>query len=249
MPARREPVSEPGPGPVSESVLLRPATADDLPVVGDLYLRSRAAAVPAMPATTHTDDEVHAWVSGWDLDDQDVWVAEDDDVLLGYARVHGAWLDDLYVAPEAAGRGIGSALLDLVRSRSPGGFCLWVFESNAPARGFYARRGFIELECTDGSANEERAPDIRMAWPGVDPLTFLRGLIDDVDEQLGDLLARRAALTRAVQPHKAGAGRDPERERAIAAQLAHRAPALGVTRLSRIVDVIVAESLDAATHD
>ena len=29
-----------------------------------------------------------------------------------------------------------------------------------------------------------------MAWPGADPLAFYRGLIDEVDDQLGDLLAR-----------------------------------------------------------
>ena len=46
---------------------------------------------------------------------------------------------------------------------------------------FYRRHGLVDLERTDGSANEERAPDIRMAWPGADPLAFYRGLIDDVD--------------------------------------------------------------------
>ena len=39
-----------------------------------------------------------------------------------------------------------------------------MFESNAPARAFYARHGLVEREHTDGSENEERAPDLRMAW-------------------------------------------------------------------------------------
>ncbi len=80
------------------------------------------------------------------------------------------WLDDLYVAPAFAGQGIGSALLDLAKAQRPQGFCLWVFESNTPARNFYARRGFVELERTDGSGNEERSPDVQMAWPGTDPI-------------------------------------------------------------------------------
>jgi chorismate mutase len=86
-----------------------------------------------------------------------------------------------------------------------------------------------------------------MAWPGREPLAFFRRLIDDVDDQLGDLLARRAALTRAVQPHKTDLRRDLSREREIAARLALRAPALGEERVERIVHAIITESLDAAT--
>ncbi|MCW2843060.1 MAG: putative acetyltransferase [Nocardioides sp.] len=235
-----------------EHVLLRPATTADLPAVADLHHRVREAAYPRMPRSLHPLSEVRAWVGSWDLAEQEVWVAaagpEDGGALLGYARVRGDWLDDLYVAPEAAGQGIGGTLLDLVKTLRPGGFCLWVFESNDPARGFYEHRGLVDLERTDGDANEEKEPDVRMAWPGARPLAFLRGLIDEVDEQLGDLLARRAALTRAVQDHKPGTARDPARERAIAEALARRAPALGVERLARIVDAVITESLDAARH-
>ena len=91
----------------------------------------------------------------------------------------------------------------MVTSLRPDGFCLWVFESNTPARAFYPGRGCVELERTDGSANEEKAPDIRVAWPGPRPAAgFLRGLIDETDLVLGDVLARRTALTRAVQSVK-----------------------------------------------
>lgn len=226
-------------------MLIRPAEASDAEAVAAVQLRSRAAA--AMPPGVHTDDEVRAWLAGR-LATDEVWVAESDGEVVGYARMTETWLDDLYVAPEHAGRGIGSALLDLAKARRPGGFCLWVFEMNEPARAFYARQGLVELERTDGAANEERSPDVRMAWPGADPLAFLRSLIDEVDEQLGDLLARRAALTRAAQAHKDDPSRDPAREQEIAAALAERAPALGQERLARIVHAIITESLDAATE-
>ena len=224
-------------------MLIRPAEASDAGAIADVQLRSRAAA--PMPPGVHTDDEVRTWLAGR-LETDEVWVAEDGDAVVGYARLTADWLDDLYVVPEHAGQGIGSALLDVAKTQRPGGFCLWVFESNEPARAFYARHGLVELERTDGSANEERAPDVRMAWPGTHPLAFLRGLIDEVDEQLGDLLARRAALTAAVQAHKDDRSRDLERERQIAEALAVRAPALGPDRLARIVHAIITESLDAA---
>lgn len=222
---------------------LRPATESDAAAVTAVHLSSRREA--AMPAGVHTDDEVGAWLAAR-LRDDEVWVAESDGAVVGYARMTATWLDDLYVAPEHARQGVGAALLDLVKAQRPAGFCLWVFEMNAPARAFYARHGLVELERTDGSANEEGEPDVRMAWPGSDPLAFLRRLIDEVDDQLAELLARRTALTAAVQDIKHDRSRDPERERAIAEAMALRAPALGAERLARIVHAIITESLDAA---
>lgn len=227
-------------------VTLRPATDADARAVAEVHLASRRAAV--MPPSVRSEEEAQPWLAAR-LREDSVWVAEVAGRPVGYARWTSTWLDDLYVAPSHAGRGIGSALLDLVKARLPGGFCLWVFEMNGPARAFYARHGLVELEHTDGSGNEERSPDVRMAWPGAEPLRFYRGLIDEVDEQLGDLLARRVALTRAVQQVKQDTSRDAEREREIAASLARRAPELGQERLARIVHTIVTESLDAATRE
>jgi GNAT superfamily N-acetyltransferase len=230
----------------TDEVVLRLAAPDDLPAIADLYLRVREAAVPSMPPQIHTVEEVHAYVGGWDLGKRDVWLAEVDDEPAAFMVVEGDWLNSLYVLPAHAGQGVGSSLLDVAKSLRPGGFCLWVFESNTPARDFYRHRGLVELEHTDGSTNEERAPDLRMAWPGEEPLAFYRGLIDDIDAQLGDLLNRRSALTRAVQLHKGSTERDPDRERAIARALAARAPILGEERAARIVHAIITESLDAA---
>ena len=225
---------------------LRQATAEDKPAIAELNFRVREAAYPAMPRSLHPLHEAQAWVGGWDLSACDVWLAEAGGSLEGYARFDREWLEDLYVDASTQGTGVGSALLDLVKAQRPGGFCLWVFESNEPARAFYRHRGLVELERTDGAGNEEKAPDIRMAWPGPDPLAFYRGLIDDVDAQLGDLLNRRSALTRAVQQVKGSTERDLEREREIARALAARAPLLGEDRAARIVHAIITESLDAA---
>lgn len=228
----------------TDDLVLRPADESDAAAVADIHLASRRGA--AMPPSVHSDDEVRDWLGGRFRSGDEIWLAEVDGAPAGYARMTPTWLDDLYVAPAYAGRGVGSALLDLVKAQRPHGICLWVFESNAAARSFYEHRGFVELEHTDGSGNEERSPDIKLAWPGADPVAFFRGLIDEVDAELGDLLARRAALTAAVQPLKDDPDRDPDRERAIAEAMARRAPALGSDRLARIVHTIITESLDAA---
>ena len=231
---------------MSTELQLRPATAADLPAVAEVHIASRAAALPAIPAGIHTDDEARAWVGSWDLTAYDVWLALRGDEVVGYSRATPAWLDDLYVLPDAQGLGVGAALLDLVKAQHPDGFGLWVFESNAPARRFYTHHGLVELERTDGSGNEEQAPDIKMAWPGADPLAFYRRLIDEVDADLGDLLARRTALTRAVQDVKPSGDRDEQREADIVRRVAAAVPDLGEQRVARILDVIITESLDAS---
>lgn len=231
-------------------LVVRPATSADLPEIAELYWAVRTAAVPAMPPVAGSREEVLAFVRGWAVDepsDREVWLAEDGIGLAGYAVVTGAWLDALYVDPDRQGTGIGSALLELVKARRPSGFGLWVFVSNVPARAFYLRHGLIELETTDGRDNQERSPDVRMVWPGVQPRAFLRGQIDLLDDDLAQLLARRFALTAAVQGYKSRGGhvdRDPVREREIAERMARHVPGLEVERVARILDAIISEGID-----
>ncbi|MBO9520353.1 MAG: GNAT family N-acetyltransferase [Nocardioidaceae bacterium] len=231
---------------MNTDLLTRPAEPEDLAEVAELYLATRRAAVPQMPPMVHPVDEVHAYVARLP-ETKEVWVAERDDIV-GFLVLDGAWLDALYVGPAHQSTGVGSTLLDLAKGLRPEGFGLWVFASNTGARGFYHRHGLVELEHTDGSANEERAPDVRMAWPGTAPLTYLRGQIDEVDDQLALLLARRFALTATVQGFKERGGRegrDPAREAEIAERMARHVPGLGVGAVSRIMDVVIGESLDA----
>ena len=238
----------------TEDLLIRLAAPEEADAVADLHSRSRAAVVPAMPPTIHTSEETRAWMRGRVGSTHDVWVAERSGSLVGYAALSHSpdgdeWLDDLYVAPEATGQGIGSALLGLAKSVRSEGFALWVFASNHGARRFYARHGLVELERTDGSDNEERAPDVRMAWPGADPIRYFRGQLDAVDDELAVLLARRTALTAAVQrfkPVPGHAGRDPEREAEIAGRMASRAPGVPEEAWRRIVHEVITVSLDLA---
>ena len=234
-------------------LLLRPAEADEADALADLHLAARAAAVPAMPPAVHSAEETRTWMRGRVGGTHEVWVAERAGAIVGYLALSGlgvdAWLDDLYVAPGATGQGTGSALLELAQALRSEGFALWVFEVNEGARRFYRRHGLVELERTDGRGNEEGAPDVRMAWPGSDPVAYLRAQVDAVDDELAVLLARRAALTVAIQPYKdvpGHAGRDPGREAEIVRRMTERAPGVPVDAWRRIIDAVISVSLELA---
>ena len=67
--------------------------------------------------------------------------------------------------PQVVGQRIGSALLAHAMAVLPRPVRLYTFQANTGARRFYERHGFVAVERTDGSANEEGAPDVRYVWP------------------------------------------------------------------------------------
>jgi ribosomal protein S18 acetylase RimI-like enzyme len=145
-------------------VTVRLAGLEDALAVADLYTAARVHAVPQMPPALHTNEEDRAYLARKLAEpDVEVWVAEADGEIVGYAQCTPTFLDGLYVAPERKGQGIGSLLLDVVDATHPDGYELWVFESNDGARRLYERRGLVVVERTDGTGNEEKAPDLRMA--------------------------------------------------------------------------------------
>lgn len=224
---------------------LRPGTAADLPGVLEVYAASvLASGIPE----ARPEAEVRAWI-GTSLDDgKELWVAARAEALLGFAVVHEDWLFLLFVHPDRPARGVGAGLMAMIKTLRPQGLGLRVHRANERARAFYRRHGFVELEQTDGSDYSDREPDVKMAWLGGDPLGYLRGRIDDVDDELAVLLARRAALTAAVQDRKevgGHAGRDPDREAEIVARMSRHVPDLDPGVLARIMHSVISESLAA----
>lgn len=235
--------------PSDPGLSVRLASPDESGALAELFLHAREAAYPAIPRPVHRPEEVHRWLrSRFDAPATQVWLAEQDTGLAGLLLLEESWVHSLYVAPDRTGQGIGTVLLDLAKSRRPRGLGLWVFESNTGARRFYARHGFVELRRTDGKDNEEHQPDIELAWPDPSSVAGLRARIDGLDDRLASLLADRAETTARIQQVKdvpGHAGRDPDREAEIAARMARLAPVLGERRLRSIMDVVIAESLDA----
>jgi GNAT superfamily N-acetyltransferase len=143
---------------------LRRATGADADIAAEVYLRARHHAVPEIPPMVHSDDDVRRWICSV-LEEHEAWLAcADDGTPLGLMVLEGDWVGQLYVDPAWTGHGLGTRLLELAKERRPGGLQLWTFESNVRAQRFYERNGFTVEDRTDGSGNEERAPDLRYVW-------------------------------------------------------------------------------------
>ncbi|MEV5956313.1 GNAT family N-acetyltransferase [Streptomyces sp. NPDC051987] len=148
---------------MNAEVVLRRAGGADAAGVADVWLRSFGAALPTV-VRPRSDDEVRAYVRDVVVPARETWVAEAGGRVVGMMVLAGELLSQLYLDPEWRGRGIGDRFVALAKERSPRGLTLWTFQVNKPAHRFYERHGFVAVEHTDGSGNEEREPDVRYVW-------------------------------------------------------------------------------------
>ncbi|MDN0194893.1 GNAT family N-acetyltransferase [Streptomyces sp. S.PNR 29] len=149
------------------TVRLRRAAGQDAAASADVWLRSFAAALPAV-VRPRSDDEVRAYFRDVLVPLRETWVAETaGDGVIGVMVLDEGELSQLYLAPEWRGHGLGDRFVALAKQRRPHALSLWTFQVNKPAHRFYERHGFVAVEWTDGSGNEEREPDVRYLWrPG-----------------------------------------------------------------------------------
>ncbi len=152
----RAPAGTPEPG-------IRRAGPADGAAVGDVWLASWRATFDFPPG--HPDDDVRTWLATELLTTRETWVATDTDGrIVALMALSESMIDQLYVAPDRIGIGIGGRLIELAKRRRPGGLDLFCFAVNMRARAFYERHGFVAIATGDGSGNEEGQPDVRYAW-------------------------------------------------------------------------------------
>jgi GNAT superfamily N-acetyltransferase len=141
---------------------LRPGRQDDAVAVAETFIAARAP-MTYLPRL-HAAADIRRFFSDAVLPNSEVWVAEDEGAVVGFAAMAEDMLEHLYVAPAHQDKGIGTALLRRAMERRPRGFQFWVFQRNEGARRFYERHGCRLVDRTDGSANEEREPDALYEW-------------------------------------------------------------------------------------
>jgi len=128
-------------------IAVRPYRDEDRDVLAKLWLDSwRSTGLPVAKLATEAgnyDRIGRELATGWEAH-----LAWDEDHLVGFLALKPATgcLDQLFVLPEARGRGIGRLLLDFAKARLPGGLWLSTAEDNHRARRFYERNGFRRSE-------------------------------------------------------------------------------------------------------
>ena len=144
-------------------ILLRPATAGDAPHVAVIWCAGwrdgHLGGVPDELVAVRTSESFHRRAAARV---RDTTVATIDGSVGGFIMVVGDELEQVYVAREHRGRGVSQLLLTAAEHQvADNGFgeaWLAVVASNARARAFYARAGWIDRGLFDYQASAETGP-------------------------------------------------------------------------------------------
>lgn len=149
----------------SDRLVIRRATVEDAPDIGEVWLASWRATFDFPPG--HPDDDVRRWLATELVPNNETWVAadpRDDGRVVALMALSDEKVEQLYVAPEWIGLGLGRRFLALAKARRPDGLDLYCFQVNAFARRFYEDHGFVPIAFGDGSGNVEKQPDVLYRW-------------------------------------------------------------------------------------
>jgi len=124
----------------------RLATPDDAPLLFEVRRRSILELAPpgmSVAAAEAWARQVTLARMEQKLRELEIWIAEPEGVVAGWGGIRGDILEALYTAPEYAGQGVGTALLDRLEGLMRGrGFETVRAEASPNALSFYLRRGY-----------------------------------------------------------------------------------------------------------
>jgi len=136
--------------------VIRPAGGRDTEAIADIYNEGIATRLATFETEPRTAADVELWLAAGDR--LPTLVAEEDDVVLGWARVlaysdrpvyAGVGEVSVYVAEHARGRGLGRSLLDALQQRAKElGYWKLVgklFTANAASAAMCRRCGWREV--------------------------------------------------------------------------------------------------------
>ncbi len=132
----------------------------------------RRDAEPVMEIWLEGNLEAHGFIPGeyWkshmqevreQLLQAEVYVAEKEGAVCGFAGLQGEYLAGIFVKKEFRRAGLGKELLDHIKARRPV-LTLSVYKKNRPAEAFYEREGFAVL--SEGIDPDTGEAEAEMRW-------------------------------------------------------------------------------------
>jgi phosphinothricin acetyltransferase len=137
---------------------IRPARPEDLPGLTELYNHYVTSAISTFDVEARTVEERRGWFEEHTGGRYRLWVAEDDDRVVGFAssspfhprRAYETTIEvSIYLTPSAIGRGLGStlyrALFDSLRDEPLHRAIAKIAQPNPPSVALHRRWGFEEV--------------------------------------------------------------------------------------------------------
>jgi len=144
-------------------LVVRAMRPEDLDATLDMWVAAWQAAYPAIDFSARRD-WARAHIAELEGTGSQTLVAACGGRIVGALVVDPAtgYLDQIVVASEFQGRGVGETLLAQARSIAPAGLELHVNQDNARAIGFYRKHGFAAVGADVNPRSG--APTLRMRW-------------------------------------------------------------------------------------
>lgn len=150
------------------NLVIRQATPADADNVATIFRQSRQYFLPYLP-DLHSSEEDKGYFRNVVFIECEVWIAEENNLPVGFCAFKKGWIEHLYFLPTHVGKNLGATLLSKAKESNQH-LQLWVFLQNSRAISFYERNGFQKLKETDGAECEEKLPDALYEWHLVPPL-------------------------------------------------------------------------------
>ena len=149
---------------MSKSFFIRDYRSEDFDPITVVWRISREKSLPEFhSAKGHFFYEDQDYFRNHILKENQVFVVESDGKPIAFLAMRDDFIDHLYIHPDYQRRGIGKALLDYARQRSPEHLWLYTLQVNVNARAFYEKNGFV-AEKFGVSPPPENEPDVEYHW-------------------------------------------------------------------------------------
>lgn len=144
--------------------MIRPYRDEDFDDVTALWFDAMLTAIPAlMERMAHTLEGSRAYFRKSILNENKLWVYEQNGKPVAFLGLNNDFIDRLYVAPQYHRRGIGTALLEFARAEYPNHLWLYTDQANHMARTFYEKNGFVATRF-GVTPPPESEPDVEYHW-------------------------------------------------------------------------------------